>query len=131
MRDPRRKFILCWALAGAVVPLIILAISQFTYNTYPGRCGKDVAASDCPADLRAFEAEEKFDRIALPLWPTAAVGGLIEFAMMETNNGPTKLLDFFVVAISILLNAGIYAAVGLVVWSFVEVWRPPKDPTTT
>ena len=114
MTKLKKKYLWSWALAGVVVPLLLLFVGLFMPN---------------PPEWNPFQepkislAQHRLAVVAALLWPTELVAEFLALAVTDAggDSGAT-LPSAIIIAISLLLNAAIYAGIGLILWTFGEVF---------
>jgi hypothetical protein len=85
--SPLKRFILYWAIAGFIVPVVIMIVTRLQGGVF------------------------KWPYLALTLWPSVVIAAAADVF----ENPPLSSLIIFV-AISIGINVVVYSAIGSLVW---------------
>jgi hypothetical protein len=110
----KKKYLWSWAIAGVMLPLLLLLVGLFMPK---------------PPEWNPFQepkispAQHRFAVVATLLWPTELVAEVL--ALMVTDAGGDSgaaLPSAIIIAVSLLLNAAIYLGIGLILWFFGEVF---------
>jgi hypothetical protein len=101
-------------MAGVLIPLLILLVGFFMPK---------------PPEWNPFQepkispAQHRLAVVVALLWPTELVADIL--ALVVTDAGGDSGAAFpstIIIAVSLLLNAAIYVGVGLILWTFGEVF---------
>jgi hypothetical protein len=96
----KKKYLWSWAIAGATIPLLLLLAGLLI--------PKPPAWTGVVAEL---------------LWPTEFVAEVLALVVTDAGgDANTTLASATIIAISLLLNAAIYVGIGLILWTFGEVF---------
>jgi hypothetical protein len=110
----KKKYLWWWAIAGVVIPLLLLLLGLFMPKP---------PEWDPFQEPKVSPAQHRFAVVAALLWPTAVVAEVL--ALVVTDAGGDSGAAFpsaIIIGISLLLNAAIYVAIGLVLWTLGEVF---------
>jgi len=110
----KKKYLWSWAIAGVMLPLLLLLVGLFMPK---------------PPEWNPFQepkispAQHRFAVVATLLWPTELVAEVLALAVTDAggDSGAT-LPPAIIIAVSLLLNAAIYVGIGLVLWTFGELF---------
>ena len=114
MNRTKKKYLWWWAIAGVVIPLLLLLLGLFMPKP---------PEWDPFQEPKVSPAQHRFAVVAALLWPTAVVAEVL--ALVVTDAGGDSGAAFpsaIIIGISLLLNAAIYVAIGLVLWTLGEVF---------
>jgi hypothetical protein len=89
-----KRFVFKWAIAGLLVPVIILLIARLQGGVF------------------------RWPYLAVILWPSWIMAGAID----ASENPPLSFI-IFVLGISIGLNVVLYSVLGVLVWWFMRFWK--------
>lgn len=110
----KKKYLWSWAIAGAMIPLLLLLVSPFMPKP---------PEWDPFHEPKISPAQHRIAVVATLLWPTAiAAEGL---ALVVTDSGGDSgaaLPSAIIIAVSLILNAAIYVGIGLILWTFGEAF---------
>jgi len=68
-------------------------------------------------------AQHRLAVVATLLWPTELVAEVLALAVTDAGgNSGAPIPSAIIIAISLALNAAIYAGIGLILWTFGEVF---------
>lgn len=110
----KKKYLWSWAIAGVVIPLLLLLLGVFMPKP---------PEWDPFQEPKISPAQHRFAVVAALLWPTAVVAEVL--ALVVTDGGGDSgaaLPSAIIIGISLLLNAAIYVGIGLILWTFGEVF---------
>ena len=114
MTKLKKKYLWSWAVAGVMIPLLLLLVGLFMPK---------------PPEWNPFQepkispAQHRFAVVAALLWPTELVAEVLALAVTEPGgDSGAALPSAIIIAVSLLLNAAIYVGIGLILWFFGEVF---------
>ena len=114
MTKRKKKYLWSWAMAGVIVPLLLLLVGLFMPK---------------PSEWNPFQepkispAQQRFAEIATLLWPAEYVALFLALAVTDAGGDAGAALPAtIIVIVSLLLNALIYVGIGLILWFFGEVF---------
>jgi hypothetical protein len=110
----KKKYLWSWAIAGAMIPLLILLVGLFMPK---------------PPEWNPFQepkispAQHRFAVVAELFWPAELVAEVLALVVTDAGGDSSAALpSAIIIAVSLLLNAAIYVALGLILWTFVELF---------
>ncbi len=90
-----KRFVLGGAIVGLVIPLCLMAVRYLSF------LGSNHYA---------------FGNVELALWPSS-------FMLMATEGSHSTLSALSILGVSIAVNIALYAALGLIAFFFIWLWR--------
>lgn len=110
----KKKYLWSWAIAGVVIPLLLLLLGLFMPKP-PGW--------DPFQEPKISPAQHRFAVVATMLWPTAVAAEVLALVVTDAGgDSGAALPSAILIGISLLLNAAIYVGIGLILWTFGEVF---------
>jgi hypothetical protein len=110
----KKKYLWSWAIAGAMIPLLILLVGLFMPN--PPEWNPFQEPKICPA-------QHRFAVVAALFWPAELVAEVLALVVTDAEGDSSAALpSAIIIAVSLLLNAAIYVGLGLILWTFVELF---------
>jgi hypothetical protein len=106
MTKLKKRYLWSWAIAGVTFPLLILLVGLFMPK--PPEWNPFQEAKISPAQPRIAV-------VAALLWPTDYVAEFLALAVTDSGVDSGAALPS-------LLNAAIYLGIGLILWSFAELF---------
>jgi hypothetical protein len=110
----KKKYLWSWAIAGVMIPLLLLLVGLFMPK---------------PAEWNPFQepnvspAQHRFAVVAALLWPTELVAEVLALVVTDAGgDSGAALPSAIIIAVSLLLNSAIYAGIGLILWTLGEVF---------
>jgi hypothetical protein len=108
MTKSKKKYLWSWAIAGVMIPLLLLLVGLFipkppVWNPFQ--------------EPKISPVQHRLAIVATVLWPTELVAGVL--ALVVTDSGGDSgaaLPSAIIITVSLLLNAAIYVVIGLVLW---------------
>lgn len=105
MTKVEKRWLWIWAIAGLAVPFVLGAIGHYIPN---------------PPDLGSFNEpqltslQRRFDIVSTCLFPTQYLAGILALAVTDAGgDSGAGLAGVIISLIALLLNAAVYAGVGL------------------
>ena len=99
MTKLKKKYLWSWAIAGVIIPLLLLLVGLFMSK---------------PQEWNPFQepkislAQHRFAVVAALLWPTELVAEVLALAVTDAGgNSGAALPSAIIIAVSLLLNAAI------------------------
>jgi hypothetical protein len=110
----KKKYLWSWAIAGVLVPLLLLLVGQFMPK---------------PPEWNPFQeptippAQHRFAAIATWLWPTELAAEGLALVVADAGGDSSAVLpSAIIISVSLSLNAVVYVGIGLILWFFGEVF---------
>jgi energy-coupling factor transporter transmembrane protein EcfT len=110
----KKKYLWSWAIAGVMIPLLLLLVGLFMPK---------------PPEWNPFQepkvtpAQHRLAVVATLLWPTELVAEVLALVVTDAGgNSGAPIPSAIIIAISLALNAAIYVGIGLILWTFGEVF---------
>jgi hypothetical protein len=110
----KKKYLWSWAIAGVLVPLLLLLVGQFMPKP---------PEWDPFHEPKISPAQHRFAVVTTLLWPTELVAEVLALVVTDAGGDSAQILpSATIIAVSLLLNAIVYVGIGLILWFLGEVF---------